>query len=76
MQGLALSAEILSRSGYNAWPRLAPVTDFASRWGVWNASSVGQHLPWLFNRRLLAGAPLKAAGDGRVFGYTDWMYPN
>jgi hypothetical protein len=76
MQGLALAAEVLSRSGYNAWPRLTAVADFANRWGVWNASSVGQHLPWMFNRRILAGAPLKTAGDGRVFGYTDWLYPN
>ncbi len=74
MQGLALSAELLSRSGYDAWPRLAPVADFANRWGVWNTSSVGQHLPWMFNRRLHTSAPLTAAGDGRLFGYTDWMY--
>ncbi len=74
MQGLALAAELLTRSGYAAWPRLAAVADFATRWDVWNASSVGNHLSWWYNRRLGTNAPRLSAGDGRVFGYTDWLY--
>lgn len=75
MQGLAFAAEILSREGYPAWPRLAPLADFATRWGVWNASSVGYHLPAWYNARLGLSAPEQSAGFGRLFGYTDWLYP-
>jgi hypothetical protein len=74
MQGLGLVAEILSDE-YPAWPLLAPVADFATRWKVWNASAVGQHVPWLYNERLGISAPTKPAGYGRTFGYTDWLVP-
>jgi hypothetical protein len=74
MQGLALTAEILTNAGYPAWALLQDVSDFATRWGVWNASAVGQHVPWIYNARLGAGAPTKPAGYGRTFGYTDWLY--
>jgi hypothetical protein len=74
MQGLALVAEVLSRQGYDAWPLLDPVADFATRNGVWNASAVGRHLPHMFNERIATGAPTLAAGWGRGFGYTDWLF--
>jgi hypothetical protein len=75
MQGLGLVAEVLSRQGYDAWPRLESVAGFATRWGVWNASAVGRHVPWLYNARLDAGAPTQTAGYGRTFGFTDWLMP-
>jgi hypothetical protein len=75
MQGLALQAEILQNAGYPAWGHLQDVSDFATRWKVWNASSVGQHVPWWYNDRLHAGAPTKPAGYGRTFGYTDYLFP-
>jgi hypothetical protein len=74
MQGLGLVAEILTGEGYDAWPRLERVSDFATRQGVWNASAVGRHVPWLWNARLDAGAPTQPAGFGRGFGHTDWLY--
>ena len=74
MQGLSFAAELLTRSGYAAWPRLAPLADFATRWGVWNASSVGRHLPYWYSLRLGRTLPELAAGTGRLFGYTDWLY--
>jgi hypothetical protein len=75
MQGLGLAAEVLSNEGYAVWPLMEPVADFATRFGVWNASAVGQHVPWLYNARLDENAPTKPAGYGRTFGYTDWLTP-
>jgi hypothetical protein len=74
MQGLAVAAEVLTGEGYPAWPLLGPVADFASTWNVWNASAVGQHVPWWYNARINAGAPTVSAGYGRTFGYTDWLF--
>lgn len=74
MQGLALTAEMLQRAGYPAWDRLRPLAAFASRWDVWNASSVGYHVPWWYNARLGTTAPTQAAGYGRTFGFTDWWH--
>ena len=74
MQGLAFQAELLQRAGFPAWPRLRLVADFATRWAVWNASAVGTHLPWWYNKRLGISAPTQGAGYGRLFGYTDWLY--
>lgn len=73
MQGLALAAEMLSRAGYTAaWEKLRPLANFATVWAVWNASSVGYHLPWWYNSRLGINAPTRGAQYGRTFGYTDW----
>jgi hypothetical protein len=75
MQGLGLVAEILTGDGYDAWPRLQRVSGFATGQGVWNASAVGRHVPWLWNERLDAGAPTQPAAFGRGFGFTDWLLP-
>lgn len=74
MQGLAFQAELLQRAGYPAWERLRLTADFATRWAVWNASAVGYHLPWWYNKRLGINVPTQNAGFGRLFGYTDWLY--
>jgi hypothetical protein len=74
MQGLAFQAELLQRAGYPAWERLRLTADFATRWSVWNASAVGTHLPWWYNKRLGINAPTQSAGTGRLMGYTDWLY--
>lgn len=74
MQGLAFQAELLERAGYPAWERLRLTADFATRWSVWNASAVGYHLSWWYNKRLGINAPTQSAGFGRLFGYTDWLY--
>jgi uncharacterized protein YjdB len=76
MSGLAFQAELLQRARYPAWERLRLTADFATRWGVWNASRVGTHLPWWYNKRLGINAPTQRAGAGRLFGYTDWLYAN
>lgn len=76
MCALAVQAEILQRAGFtDAWSKLQLTSDFATLWSVWNASAVGRHMVWLYNKRLGAGAPTLAATEGRLIGWTDWIYP-
>lgn len=78
LQGLVVQAELLSRAGYPTWVwsdrALLRVARLVSEFDGWNTSSVTYHVPWLLNRRYGLSLPLKAAGSGRVFGYTDWLY--
>ena len=84
LQGLSLQAELLTVNGYgNAWhwsdEAIRRATDLVTRSGdaggrTWNRSEVSYHLPWLLNARYGLGLPTRPAGQGRIFGYTDWLY--
>src|SRR6185503_10224938 len=78
LQGLVLQAELLSRAGYDSWnwsnKALARAARMVSRFSGWNQSSVSKHVPWLLNKRYGLGLPTTAAGMGRGFGFTDWLY--
>jgi hypothetical protein len=83
-QGLIVQTELLSRNGYpGAWgwsnAALRRAAGFVTRQGQaggsgWNYSSVNYHVPWLLNARYGLGLPTRAAGHGRMFGFTDWLY--
>lgn len=78
LQGLTLQAELLSRAGYPAWDwssqALKRAARLVTRFSGWNRSSVDRHVPWLLNKRYGLGLPTDAAGMGRGFGFTDWLY--
>jgi hypothetical protein len=84
LQGLMLQAELLTVAGYgDAWSwsdeALRRAAELVTRSGeaggeTWNRSQVSFHVPWLFNARYDLGLPTQTAGQGRVFGYTDWLY--
>ncbi len=84
IQGLMLQAELLTENGYgDAWEwsdqALRRAADFITRADAaggdgWNRSDVTAHIPWLVNARYELGLPTVPAGQGRVFGYTDWLY--
>ena len=84
LQGLTLQAELLTVNGYgDAWTwsdralrRAADVVTRSGRDGgeTWNRSQVSYHVPWLLNARYGLDLPTEPAGQGRVFGYTDWLY--
>ena len=84
LQGLVVQAELLTENGYgDAWSwsdsairRAAELVtrSQASGGDGWNRSEVTGHLPWLLNARYGLDLPTVPAGQGRVFGYTDWLY--
>jgi hypothetical protein len=84
LQGLTLQAELITENGYgDAWhwsdDALRRAADLVTRSGesggrTWNRSEVSYHLPWLLNARYDLGLPTRPAGQGRIFGYTDWLY--
>lgn len=83
-QGLIVQAELLTVNGYGdvwSWSdsALRRAAEFVTRSGrdggpTWNNSEISQHVPWLLNARYDLGLPTRPAGQGRVFGYTDWLY--
>jgi hypothetical protein len=84
LQGLSLQAELLTENGYgDAWhwsdDAIRRAADLVTRSGeaggrTWNRSEVSYHVPWLLNARYGLGLPTRPAGQGRLFGYTDWLY--
>ena len=84
LQGLTLQVELLYQNGYyDAWSwsnaALRRAASFVTRSGLaggstWNYSSASYHVTWLLNARFGLNLPTRAAGYGRVFGYTDWLY--
>ncbi len=84
LQGLMLQAELLTRNGYgDAWTwsdsalrRAAGIVTRSGEAGglSWNRSAISQHVPWLLNARYGLDLPTLPAGQGRIFGYTDWLY--
>jgi hypothetical protein len=84
LQGLTLQVELLHQNGYTdawAWSNsaLRRAAGLVSRSGAaggttWNYSSASYYIPWLLNARYGLALPTRAAGYGRIFGYTDWLY--
>jgi hypothetical protein len=84
LQGLIVQAELLTENGYGdvwSWSdsalrrAAALVTRSGAAGGLtWNRSPVSYHVPWLLNARYGLDLPTEPAGEGRVFGYTDWLY--
>lgn len=84
LQGLTLQAELLTENGYgDAWrwsdEALRRAAQFVTRAGEaggesWNRSAISHGVPWLLNARYGLGLPTEPAGQGRVLGYTDWLY--
>lgn len=84
LQGLTLQAELLTENGYgDAWRwsnealrRAAQLVTRAGEAGgeSWNRSPISHGVPWLLNARYGLGLPTEPAGQGRVLGYTDWLY--
>ena len=84
LQALTLQAELLTINGYgDAWSwsdqalkRAAGIVTRSGQAGglTWNRSEVSYYVPWILNARYALDLPTRAAGFGRVFGYTDWLY--
>jgi hypothetical protein len=84
LQGLTVQAELITENGYgDAWhwsdDAIRRAADVVTRSGdaggrTWNRSEVSYHLPWLINARYGLDLPTRPAGQGRLFGYTDWLY--
>jgi hypothetical protein len=78
LQGLILQAELLDRASLDAWAwedsALRRAAGFMTRADAWNRWPPGRHVPWLLNARYDLGIPTEPAGEGRVFGFTDWLY--
>lgn len=78
LQGLVVQAELLRRAGFDPWQwsdrALLRAAAFLTRGDGWNLASVHNHLPWVFNARYGLELPTRAAGNGRLYGYTDWLY--
>jgi hypothetical protein len=87
LQGAFVQAEILYRL-YLINPKLYPypsydwsnhalerAMNFMRRINNgWTFSSVVRHIPWMESYRYNLVLPTVAAGDGRIFGYTDWLF--
>ena len=77
-QGYVITAELLARAGRPAWTvNNAQVCRHAlwrQRLGNLNYSSADRYVTWITNARCGHSQPTVAAGYGRVFGYTDWLY--
>ena len=77
-QGFVFTAELLARAGRPAWTvNNAQVCRHAlwrQRLGNLNYSSADRYVTWITNARCGHSQPTVAAGFGRVFGYTDWLY--
>lgn len=75
MQGVAVSAELLFRHGYaTAWSVLEPAWTWSADRDVYTNHQTGYYVAWMVNARLGFNEPTPAAGYGRLFGYTDWLF--
>lgn len=79
MQGLVLSAEMLTRAGYPAWTwsdkALLRAANFLYSKAGWPADSNDSWQPWLLDYRY--GTRFRTAAPshfGKNFGWTDWLY--
>ncbi|HEX5465948.1 MAG TPA: hypothetical protein VFW92_04640 [Candidatus Limnocylindrales bacterium] len=78
IQGLTLSALLLSRAGYPAFSTgdrsVLRVAQALQRYGDLNGTTVAHHTTWVVNAFYGAKLPTVAATYGRDFGFTDWLY--
>ncbi len=77
-QGYVITAELLARAGRPAWgvnnAQVCRHALWRQRLGNLNYSSADRYVTWITNARCGHSQPTVAAGFGRVFGYTDWLY--
>ena len=78
LQGLVVQAELIRAAGGDPWSwsdqALLRAANMLTRAGGWNPAPIDTHLPWIFNARYDLHLPTEAAGYGRLFGYTDWLF--
>jgi hypothetical protein len=83
LQGLIVQAELLNRRGYpvytwssQAIKRVGEMIERSRLAGGtgWIDFAVNDHIPWVLNKRYSMGLATRAAGWGRMFGFTDWLY--
>lgn len=78
-QGYVVTAEVLSRAGYDAWTvndrQVCRNALWRERGGNLNYSSADRYVTWMTNERCGLSQPTVAAGYGRVFGFGDWLMP-
>lgn len=77
-QGYVLQAELLERAGFPAWAvndaQVCRNALWRERGGNLNHSSADRYVTWMTNERCGLSQPTAAAGYGRVFGMTDWLF--
>jgi hypothetical protein len=73
-----LTAEILNKAGYQSWTtnnsQVCRNAKWRERGGNLNYSSAARNVTWVTNKRCGFSQTTQAAGYGRVFGYTDWLF--
>lgn len=77
-QGYVVQAELLARAGYPAWTtgtaQVCRNAAWRGRLANINHSSADYYVTWVTNKRCGFSQATKAAGYGRVFGFTDWLF--
>lgn len=79
LQGLIVSAELLSRTGRYGDPygwsnqALKRAMDFMQRSG-WGISSVATYVPWMANARYGTKYAVATSSSGRIMSWGDWLY--
>lgn len=77
-QGYVVTAEVLQKAGFNAWnvntKQVCRNAKWRERGGNLNYSSADRYVTWMTNARCGFSQTTTAAGYGRVFGFTDWLY--
>jgi hypothetical protein len=82
MQGVVVQADLLNRHGYPAWGwgdnAVLRAADFLARidamWGGWWASSDDAWQPYVINRAYGTSLRTAPASDGKILGWTSWVY--
>lgn len=78
-QGYVVTAEVLFKAGFSdAWTvntkQVCRNAKWRERGSNLNWSSADRYVNWMVNKRCGFSQPTIAAGYGRVFGYTDWLF--
>lgn len=79
LQGLFVSAELLSRTGRYGDPyswsnqALKRAVSFMQRSG-WGITSVATYVPWMANARYNMAYPTATSSNGRIMSWGDWLY--
>jgi hypothetical protein len=82
MQGVLVQADLLNRHGYPAWAwgdnAVLRAADFLARidalWGGWWATSDDAWQPYVVNRAYGTSLRTAPASDGKILGWTSWVY--
>jgi hypothetical protein len=82
LQGVLVQADVLNRHGYPAWGwgdnAVLRAVDFLARidalWGGWWAASDDAWQPYVVNRAYGTSFRTAPASDGKILGWTSWVY--